>query len=99
MDKSLKVATLATAIPLALISIISLIICLLRKDLPPTEGLNALDISLLVNLGFLGVAFLTSIVLYFRKNIQIAKRIAKVSVVGVVVWMIIFAVASGLSEP
>jgi uncharacterized membrane protein len=98
MDKSLKITTLATAIPLALISIISLIICLLRKDLPPSEGLDALDISLQVYLGFVGVSFLTSTVLYFRKNIQIAKRIAKVSIVGVVVWIIIFVVASVLSE-
>ena len=98
MNRSLKIATLATAIPLALISIITIIIGLLRKDLPPTEYLDALDISLLVYLGSVGVAFLTSVVLYFRKNIQIAKRIAKVSVVGVVVWIIIFVVASVLSE-
>jgi hypothetical protein len=98
MGRSLKVATLATAMPLALMSIVTLVIGLIRKDLPPSDHLDILDVSALVNLGFLGIAFLTSLFLYFRKERDIATRIGVVSGIGFVVWMIIFAVVSGLSE-
>jgi amino acid transporter len=95
MDRPGRIAVLATAIPIGLLAISTIIIGVLGKETyAAAEGLTTVDICLQVILGLAGVAILSSVVLAIRRKREIAKGMGIVSGIGFVVWVIIFIALS-----
>jgi len=99
MDRPGRVAVLATAIPLSLLAIATIIVGVLgRETYAGMDRLTPVDYCAQVLLGLVGVALLSSVVLAIRRKGEIARGIGIVGGIGLVVWVIIFAVISGLYE-
>ena len=99
MDRQGRIAVLATAIPIGLLAIATIIVGVLGKETyAVAKGLTPVDICAQVLLGLVGVAIVSSIVLAIRRKGGIARGIGIVGGIGFVVWVIIFAVISGLYE-
>ena len=99
MERQGRIAVLATAIPLALLAIATIIVGVLGKETyAEMQKLTPVDFCLQVLLGLAGVMILSSVVLAIRRKREIAKGTGIVGGIGLVVWMIIFAVISGLYE-
>jgi hypothetical protein len=99
MDRPARVAILATAIPISLLAIATIIVGVLgRETYAVMDRLTPVDYCLQVLLGLAGVAILSSVVLAIRRKGGIARGIGIVGGIGFVVWVIIFAVLSGLYE-
>jgi len=99
MERQGRIAVLATAIPLALLAIATIIVGVLGKETyAEMDKLTPVDFCLQVLLGLVGVAIVSSIFLAVRRKGGIARGIGIVGGIGFVVWVIIFAVISGLYE-
>jgi len=99
MDRQGRIAVLATAIPIGLLAIATIILGVLGKETyAGMQRLTPVDICLQVLLGLVGVALVSSVVLAIRRQREIARGTGIAGGIGFIVWVIIFAVISGLYE-